>query len=121
MGIDETYLDQLQQQGLGKNVKVLAPETDAGVRISQQSGALTVINRPPHPNATKVFVNWLLSRDGQNVWSKLTQENSRRLDVTEGPRETRPDPNRQYRGDVAREDLLYLPNRCVEIGQELVK
>jgi ABC-type Fe3+ transport system substrate-binding protein len=121
MGIDETYLDQLQQQGLGKNVRVLAPETDAGVRISQQSGAVSLINNPPHPNAAKVFLNWLLSKDGQSAWSRITQENSRRLDVTEGPRDTRPDPNRRYHGDVAREDLLYLPNKCVELGRELVR
>ena len=29
-------------------------------------GSLSVINRMPHPNATRVFVNWLLSREGQS-------------------------------------------------------
>jgi ABC-type Fe3+ transport system substrate-binding protein len=121
MGVDEPYLEELQRQGLGRNVKVLAPESDAGVRVSQQSGAVTLINRPANPNAQKVFLNWLLSKDGQNIWSKHTQENSRRLDVTEGPAETRPDPKRQYHGDVAREDLLYLPNQCVDIAKDVIK
>jgi ABC-type Fe3+ transport system substrate-binding protein len=35
----------------------------------------------PHPNAAKVFVNWLLSRDGQEVFTRGMGVGSRRLDV----------------------------------------
>lgn len=35
----------------------------------------------PHPNASKVFLNWLLSRDGQMAFQKLTKENSLRIDI----------------------------------------
>jgi ABC-type Fe3+ transport system substrate-binding protein len=28
-------------------------------------GSIALPTQPPHPNATKVFVNWLLSREGQ--------------------------------------------------------
>lgn len=121
IAIDEAYLDQMQREGLGKNVKPLAPESDAGARISQQSGALSLISNAPNPNAAMVFANWLLSYEAQTAWSRASQENSRRLDVTEGPVWSRADPTRQYRGDVAREDLLYLPNECVRIGKEVIK
>ncbi len=33
-------------------------------------GSLSILNRLPHPNATKVFVNWLLSREGQMHYQK---------------------------------------------------
>jgi len=30
------------------------------------------VKNHPHPNATKVYVNWLLSKEGQNLYSKVT-------------------------------------------------
>ena len=35
----------------------------------------------PHPNAAKVFANWLLGRDGQEVFGRSMAVGSRRLDV----------------------------------------
>lgn len=35
----------------------------------------------PNVNAAKVFMNWILSRDGQGQFQKLTRENSLRVDV----------------------------------------
>ena len=34
------------------------------------SGNLAIIKAPAHPNGTKVFVNWLLGREGQEVVSE---------------------------------------------------
>jgi ABC-type Fe3+ transport system substrate-binding protein len=39
------------------------------------------IKNAPHPNATKVFINWLLSKEGQAVVSKETQLEPVRNDV----------------------------------------
>ena len=33
-----------------------------------QRGTVSVFNRAPHPQAAKLFVNWLLSREGQNIF-----------------------------------------------------
>ena len=40
----------------------------------------------PHPNAAKVFINWLLSREGQSAFQRIIStpgevKNSRRIDV----------------------------------------
>jgi ABC-type Fe3+ transport system substrate-binding protein len=42
-----------------------------------------LINRAPHPNAAKVFLNWLLSREGQIAFQKLVESgrNSLRIDI----------------------------------------
>ncbi|HWH80474.1 MAG TPA: hypothetical protein VNT76_24000, partial [Candidatus Binatus sp.] len=45
-----------------------------------------LMNRAPHPNAAKVFVNWLLSREGQSAFQRIIStpgevKNSRRIDV----------------------------------------
>lgn len=43
--------------------------------------SLQAVNRPPHPNARKLFVNWLLTREGQTVLAQAIATNSARLDV----------------------------------------
>jgi len=45
------------------------------------SGNLAIIKNHPHPNATKVFVNWLLSKEGQEIWTKQLSQPTRRWDV----------------------------------------
>lgn len=36
-----------------------------GIGLSSSGGNLGLLNRGPHPNAVKVFINWFLSREGQ--------------------------------------------------------
>jgi iron(III) transport system substrate-binding protein len=57
------------------------PLPKEGLYVSGGYGHLTILKNPPHPNATKVFVNWLLGRDGQEVFSRAMGVGSRRLDV----------------------------------------
>jgi ABC-type Fe3+ transport system substrate-binding protein len=33
---------------------------------------ITLLNRAPHPNAAKVFINWVLSREGQTAFQKVS-------------------------------------------------
>jgi ABC-type Fe3+ transport system substrate-binding protein len=40
-----------------------------------------VFNRRPHPNATKVFLNWVLSKRISAALAKIQQMNSRRKDI----------------------------------------
>lgn len=44
-------------------------------------GNMAVLANPPHPNATKVYINYVLSRDAQLAWSKVTGFPSVRQDV----------------------------------------
>jgi len=52
-----------------------------GLYVSGGYGHLTILKNQPHPNATKVFVNWLLSRDGQEIFSRGMGVGTRRLDI----------------------------------------
>ena len=36
-----------------------------GVGLDAIGGAYALMDKPPHPNAAKILINWLLSRDGQ--------------------------------------------------------
>lgn len=52
-----------------------------GAHANNGSGVVTVVKNPPHPNAAKVFVNWLLSKEGQELYGKAMTQGTRRLDV----------------------------------------
>ncbi|MBI4331732.1 MAG: extracellular solute-binding protein [Chloroflexi bacterium] len=39
------------------------------------------VNRAPHPNAAKLYVNWLLSKEGAALWSRVHIRQSARVDV----------------------------------------
>jgi iron(III) transport system substrate-binding protein len=78
-------VDVSKQQGLP--VDSFGPRVfKEGAGLVQQFGTLGLVNRAPHPNAAKVFINWLLSRKGQIALQKnmLNTENpadSLRIDI----------------------------------------
>jgi len=57
------------------------PVPKEGLYVSGGYGHLTILKNPPHPNATRVFVNWLLGRDGQEIFSRGMGVGTRRLDI----------------------------------------
>jgi len=57
------------------------PTPKEGVYATGGYGHLTIIKNPPHPNATKVFVNWLLGKEGQDIFSRGMGGATRRFDV----------------------------------------
>jgi iron(III) transport system substrate-binding protein len=62
-------VDVLKKQGLP--VDTFGPNVfKEGGGLVQQFGTLALVNRAPHPNAAKVFINWLLSRRGQIALQK---------------------------------------------------
>ncbi|MBI4333466.1 MAG: extracellular solute-binding protein [Chloroflexi bacterium] len=68
---------------LGATVAVKIPRE--GDYATASFGALAAPVKPAHPNAATVFVNWLLTREGQSIFARGAGGPSRRLDVsTEG-------------------------------------
>ncbi len=45
---------------------------------------ITAIKNAPHPNAAKLFINWLLSAEGQSVYTRAATMESVRKDVPSG-------------------------------------
>jgi iron(III) transport system substrate-binding protein len=52
-----------------------------GFYASSGSGNIVAIKNAPHPSAGKLFLNWLLSREGQTAFTKALGQPTRRLDV----------------------------------------
>lgn len=64
-------------------IKIAIVEEDN--RLTSAAGAMGVPTQFAHPNAAIVFVNWLLSKEGQTVFAKAWGNPSLRTDVsTEG-------------------------------------
>jgi iron(III) transport system substrate-binding protein len=57
------------------------PSARDEVYVSGGSGNVTIIKGAPHPNATKVFINWFLGPEGQETYSRAMGQATRRLDV----------------------------------------
>jgi iron(III) transport system substrate-binding protein len=55
-----------------------------GVGISAYNGTMGFVNKAPHPNAARIFINWLLSREGQLTIQRVSGtdgKNSLRIDI----------------------------------------
>jgi iron(III) transport system substrate-binding protein len=77
--VSKPVLIDFLAQGVGKNVKNIASlELDV---VQSSNNVLMYVNRAPHPNAAKVFANWILGKDGGTAIAKYAQDNSRRTDV----------------------------------------
>ena len=72
-------LGQLLKRGL--KVGLLPELKDHGTYVSASFGSAMRLNKPPHPNAATVFLNWVLGKEGQTAWSKAMDHASRRVDV----------------------------------------
>ncbi|MBI4330106.1 MAG: extracellular solute-binding protein [Chloroflexi bacterium] len=52
-----------------------------GSRVSAAAGRIGVPVTPAHPNASRVFVNWLLSKEGQAIFARTYGYPSLRTDI----------------------------------------
>jgi ABC-type Fe3+ transport system substrate-binding protein len=61
-------------------------------------GHLGLVDHAPHPNAAKLFVNWLLTREGQQLWQSAQFQVSVRNDLDDSalPKEWLPVPGVEY-------------------------
>jgi iron(III) transport system substrate-binding protein len=75
-----TVMYQLEKRGL--KFGVVPALKDYGSYLTPGFGSAMLINQAPHPSASIVFLNWLLGKDGQTVFSRGMGYVSRRTDVS---------------------------------------
>jgi len=115
LGIGRVDVEEASRLGLPvawKNPKESMSE------LSVQFNTIMLVNQAPHPNAARVYINWVLSREGQIAYQKAIETPSLRMDV---PRDgvmldDVPDPAVHY--EVTQHER-YLPLR--DSVQSLVK
>lgn len=65
----------------GFKVEAAGPFSDAAGTVSAGFGLTNFIKKAAHPNAAKLFLNWILMKDGQIAWNKSQKTASVRTDV----------------------------------------
>jgi iron(III) transport system substrate-binding protein len=78
-GPTEILVDDFKSSGVDAKVdKIMFPDA-----TTLSGGSVWLFKNAPNPNAAKLFINWLLTKEGQTVWNeKALLENSRRTDIT---------------------------------------
>jgi iron(III) transport system substrate-binding protein len=80
IGSDYTQVEDLASQIPVKSIYGLP---DLSAPLSGGNGMLIVFNKAPHPNAAKVFVNWIASKEGLQVYSQASGSTTTRNDLDE--------------------------------------
>lgn len=80
IGVSEPTADEWARKGLP--VAIVDPrQLKEGTGLSASSSGLGLFNKAPHPNAARVYINWLLSKEGQTAFAQASGYISSRLDV----------------------------------------
>lgn len=114
---DTTPLIEFQKVGFTNIVAIVPAE---GTYITAGFGAVALINKATHPNAAKVYINWLLSKEGQLVYTRVALVHSGRVDL---PTDFLPsyrvrDPKAKY-ADQTREEYILKQPEYFKIAREI--
>lgn len=116
-GPDSGILEEFQQAGATIRDIVSAE----GTYLSAGHGNVSLLNNAPHPRAAQVFINWLLSREGVNLFSRTIGSQGARLDISyEGmdPRRIRQPEAKYWIGAHTEEFQLQEPE-MIKHAQEI--
>ena len=96
LGAEDADVAKLKQEGIP--VDILENLTDLYSQVSASFGQVALLDRPPHPNAAKVFVNWIASKEGSEVFNRAMGTAPTRNDIDESflPPQIIPKPGVEY-------------------------
>jgi ABC-type Fe3+ transport system substrate-binding protein len=77
---DSEDMKRLQKEGFPLK-EIPWTQVKEGSAVSSGTHQLSLLKRAPNPNAAKVYINWLLSREGQTAQVKSALAPSLRMDV----------------------------------------
>jgi iron(III) transport system substrate-binding protein len=81
LNADEDQIEQMKAEGMPVAAMYGLPGLSA--TTSAEFGMLAMFGPAPHPNAAKVFVNWIASKEGMEVWDRARNEVPARNDIDE--------------------------------------
>jgi len=96
LGAEDADVEKLRKEGIP--VSILENLSDLYPEISASFGQVAMIDNAPHPNAAKVFVNWIASKEGNEVFNRAMGTVPTRTDIVEDfvPPEIIPKEGVQY-------------------------
>lgn len=105
-------------QNIGAPI-VMPPAPSEGIYLVAGSGSMALINQAPHPNAARLYINWLLSVEGLTIFTRAFGSPSVRLDVPTDflPADRLRQPGVKYFWADFEEFLFKLPGLYKEAGE----
>ncbi len=122
IGLASNDFTALDMRSRGVPVESLPAEAvKEGTYMTAAWGSIGLINKGPHPNAARVYLNWLLSKSGQEGAAQAAGYPSRRLDTSKtGLRESViPRPDVEYR-DLSKERYILQQEEIVRYMRALI-
>ncbi len=122
IGVAQQDFTALELKKKGVPLEYLPPEAvKEPTYLNSGWGTVAAINKAPHPNATKLYLDWLLSRDGQGAISEVSGYASRRLDAPTDKLADYvvPKPGVQYIDDASEENQRY-KNEVLNLVKTLI-
>jgi iron(III) transport system substrate-binding protein len=120
IGTSRDFMLPFEQQGLTKSVEEMPDEWIPQPTMSAGNGNIVFMDRAPHPNAAKLYINWFLQKEQQQQWNKVTDGASRRLDTTPNDAHLAPDPNKKY-VDIRHESQADLVDKVLKLARSAIK
>jgi len=80
LGVETEGAQMMKQQGLPIEVIGLP---DVPGYLTAGNGLLALVDKSPHPNAARLFVNWITSREGLELLARTRKKPTTRADVDE--------------------------------------
>ncbi len=77
LSIESEAIEQLREAGSS----LLYVNASEGTYVTTGTGFLSLPKNAPHPNASAVFINWLLSKEGQTAYANVSRLQSDREDM----------------------------------------
>lgn len=114
LGMEQGFLLDFQKKGVGQKVKPAKNSQDDSLKV------VHLVSKAPHPNAARVYINWILSEEGQREMVRGLEGISMRKDVDPLDKELTSDPlsathRRLY------EEQTDIREKVQELVRELVK
>jgi iron(III) transport system substrate-binding protein len=81
MSADQDEVERMRAEGMPIQSIFGLPGLPASV--SAEFGMIALFDKAPHPNAAKVFINWIASREGMELWARARNEVPTRNDIDE--------------------------------------
>lgn len=117
--LNEDTLVQYKQAGVALNLEDV--DLDDVPSVSNSGLAPAIFKNNPHPNATRVFVNWLMSRPTQELLQREQRNNSTRKDVPPSTTSTNiPKPGIQYFHTQTEQAMTQDATAAQRLARELV-
>jgi len=81
IGAEAQEIERLQKEDFP--VMSIVDLNDAPPSVSGSNGMIALANKAPHPNAARLFVNWIAAKEGAEAYSRALFKPTTRTDVDE--------------------------------------